>query len=31
MVKDAVAVLQQRGFADNKPALSGQLTYEAYW
>jgi ferredoxin--NADP+ reductase len=31
MVKDAVSVLQQRGFADNKPALSGQLTYEAYW
>ena len=31
MVKDAVSVLQQRGFSDNKPALSGELTYEAYW
>lgn len=31
MVKDVVSVLHQRGFADNKPALSGQLTYEAYW
>jgi len=31
MVKDAVAVLQARGFRDNKPAGSGQLSYEAYW
>jgi ferredoxin/flavodoxin---NADP+ reductase len=31
MVKDAIAVLQARGFSDNKPAGSGQLSYEAYW
>ncbi|MDP3515776.1 MAG: ferredoxin--NADP reductase [Pseudohongiella sp.] len=31
MVKDAVSVLQQRGFSDNKPAMSGELSYEAYW
>jgi ferredoxin/flavodoxin---NADP+ reductase len=38
MVKDAIAVLLQRGFMDNRrsdnstnPAPAGQLTYEAYW
>ena len=31
MVKDAIAVLHERGFRDNKPAGSGQLSYEAYW
>lgn len=31
MVKDAIQVLQARGLRDNKPAGSGQLTYEAYW
>lgn len=38
MVKDAIAVLLQRGFRDNRRSddstnqdLPGQLTYEAYW
>lgn len=31
MVKDAIAVLHERGFRDNKPSGSGQLNYEAYW
>lgn len=38
MVKDAIEVLQQRGFRDNRRSegntnqdLPGQLTYEAYW
>ncbi|WP_339856120.1 ferredoxin--NADP reductase [Pseudohongiella acticola] len=31
MVKDAVAVLQARGFSDNRPGQPGQLSYESYW
>lgn len=31
MVKDAAAVLQNRGFQDNRPGQPGQLSYESYW
>jgi len=31
MVKDAVDVLQSRGFRDNRPKQPGQLSYESYW
>lgn len=31
MVKDAVAILQDRGFRDNRPGQPGQLSYESYW
>lgn len=31
MVKEAVALLQDRGFTDNRPGRAGQLSYESYW
>lgn len=31
MVKDAVTILQERGFRDNRPGQPGHLSYESYW
>lgn len=31
MVKDTVAVLQPRGFTENKPMQPGQISHESYW
>lgn len=31
MVKDTVAVLESRGFAQNRPGQTGQISHESYW